>query len=62
MARQDESDDLEASRITALEASQASISVQDTEADEDEPILEHEIPVEECKGLPYFLCNFAICS
>lgn len=46
MARQDESDDLEASTITAMEASRASISVQDNESKEKEPVPESDIQVE----------------
>src|SRR5579859_5054983 len=47
MARQDESDDLEASTITAMEASRATISVQDNESEENEPGPESGIQVEE---------------
>src|SRR5579859_2460473 len=47
MARQDESDDLEASTITAMESSRATISVQDNESEENEPRPESDIQVAE---------------
>ena len=54
MARQDESDDLEASTITGLEASQQSISAQDIEVDENEaiPIPEVAVPESVAEGEP----------